>query len=886
MYCHHCGIHNTDERHQCQICEADLSQATKPIHETIYTDLTQFPYIPLLTHTLKSTHPVLWFLVVPIITVLYGVKKIAKTPFLSPLMNCKSPKLHITQIEHMQNLHKKSFETVSTFLEQYEFQPLITIEDMSMAQGMLQYISANWERTIYATVHLSKISGKVNYVTFSAFIPDNIFISVDNTHALPIQHPKNLCITHLPNASLETIYQEFLQNLAQQSVSPASLSLAHLLQKTSNLRQYIVDLGIQQHLLYVKDTPKHAPSVSMCYYHPTNVAVRTCKACGTALCEACYTEYQDQYYCQKCLPEEAKRQTSQVSLPEGAGYAGFGVRTVAALIDTALVGSFLAAIYFGVLYGLRVFLPNSTNIFIPFLITQFIAVLTITAYLIIPVKKYGRTLGQKFLGLRIIDTRNNPPETVTAIVRFAYLLLACLFVFPLLGYLFILFKKNKQGLHDRLAGTFVITKHPGMKALFSWGLLLILGSMMSWYAYQYRAALSWLSFFSSPSSYAPEIILKARWVKDFFQEESSILSYVNRGEYCIVSTPTSMYALQMQTGEIVWSVEEAPNFSLQPLSQNPTLPLLALQTQLDGNRVLFNLDPDSGEILWRQPLDIEYPWISFDAHTIVIYDYSHIYAYDMNGERLWNRRFQDQLSLDYVQLHSGVLLGRYSETSLTLTYLDRTNGEILWEMKESQYSPGYVLDKDLQIFYTEHGEAMLMSLSQPQPLWGTPQKIGHVIAHAEHPVSRDTYLYTTEAAVRKQDGTTIFSHPPHSRFGAESEDFLIILQETGARENAFILIDKYTGAIKQYIEDRTWFAVIYLSEDQSTIYLAANLKPEQSGTVNIQARLIRIDKPTLEVIEIPIGQNIGTLQFKIFSQEHFVFIPSYQRLGGYMLPET
>ena len=55
-----------------------------------------------------------------------------------------------------------------------------------------------------------------------------------------------------------------------------------------------------------------------------------------------------------------------------------------------------------------------------------------------------------------------------------------------------------------------------------------------------------------------------------------------------------------------------------------------------------------------------------------------------------------------------------------LTYLDPTNGEIVWEMKESQYSPGYVLDRDHQIFYTNQGEAMLIHVPEQKTLWETP----------------------------------------------------------------------------------------------------------------------------------------------------------------------
>jgi len=115
---------------------------------------------------------------------------------------------------------------------------------------------------------------------------------------------------------------------------------------------------------------------------------------------------------------------------------------------------------------------------------------------------------------------------------------------------------------------------------------------------------------------------------------------------------------------------------------------------------------------------------------------------------------------------------------------------------------------------------------------------------------------------------------------------LILLQETKNQENTFLLVDKYSGEIQHYIKDQTWFGVIYLTEDRSDIYLTASLKPEKPGAVNIRSQVVRIEKQTFSMTEIPIGQNIDSLQFKIFSQDNFVFIPTYQRIGGYTLPGT
>lgn len=848
----------------------------------IFMDLTQFPYMAIL-HSLKSTNSLLMIIFIPLLTLFYIFKKITGTPFLSASLNSKTPKLHITDVKQFQKLHKKSFNSVSSFLQEHGFEPLIDLEDVSMAQGHIQHLTLNRRRKIYGTVHITKATGKVSYVTFSAFTLNNSFLSVDNTYALPVQTPDNLVLKHLPNASIESIYSEFLHTLEQMPEEPIELPLKTLLPNGYARREFIIEQGLEQGLLHIKGAEKKL-RVSVCYHHPFNAAVRICSVCATALCEACYTEHQDNYYCQNCLPEDAKIAAPQKVATEG-DYAGFGVRTVATLIDLSLIGLFATGVYFGSSHVYRLLIPGETSRAVPFLITQFIAVVSTILYLIAPLKKYGRTLGQKLLGLRVVDRYGNLPDTAATIVRFAYHLFACVFLFPLIGYLFIPFRKNKQGLHDQLAGTFVITRHPKSKALLSWCLLLAICGVIGWQAYQHPLIRSWFSWFHLPSSYSviPEITLEAQWVKTFEQEDDRITSYVNRETLCVVSTATSLHALDMRTGNILWSVNDLPKASIQPLSKNPDFPLLARQYHPDGRWTLLNIDPASGAIIWQQELEGYEPQIMFDSKTILVYDDATVSCYAIDGTLLWKKHFQDQRTLDYAYFHTDVLLGRYSDQSLTLIYLARDTGEIIWEMKDSPYSPGYVIDKDLQFFYTEKDQILLLNVPEQKRVWDTPLDVGYVMGHDEMPSPGESKsslrIYATSAAIRAEDGTIIFSYPPGSRFGAITKDFLILLRDN--QQSEILLVDKSTGDVKHWLRGRPWFFVFYLTEDHSTIYLAANLKPEKPGIIEIHSELLFIDKQTFEFKEIAVGKNIGSLRFKIFPQENFVFIPSFQTIGGY-----
>jgi len=83
-----------------------------------------------------------------------------------------------------------------------------------------------------------------------------------------------------------------------------------------------------------------------------------------------------------------------------------------------------------------------------------IAALVLALYSIIFAAAGGQTPGQRLLGLRVIDGYGRPPTVVRAAVRaLALALSVALFG---LGVLWIAFSREKRGLHDLLAATWVV----------------------------------------------------------------------------------------------------------------------------------------------------------------------------------------------------------------------------------------------------------------------------------------------------------------------------------------------------------------------------------------------------------------------------------------------
>lgn len=185
-----------------------------------------------------------------------------------------------------------------------------------------------------------------------------------------------------------------------------------------------------------------------------------CNHCGLA------SEH-DAQFCQGCgasLHPTTVRLTSSIS-KSAPRYAGFWIRVVAALIDTFL----LLAVIFPVrmllgsavvLVGLNANLPNHETMLVRRLIRLAIGIAIAWAYKAgLESSTYQATLGKMAARLRVTDQEGRRISLARATARYfsKYLSAAALG----LGYVMVGFDDEKQGLHDRIAGTLVLYRAPG-----------------------------------------------------------------------------------------------------------------------------------------------------------------------------------------------------------------------------------------------------------------------------------------------------------------------------------------------------------------------------------------------------------------------------------------
>ncbi len=134
-------------------------------------------------------------------------------------------------------------------------------------------------------------------------------------------------------------------------------------------------------------------------------------------------------------------------------YAGFWIRTGAAIIDTLLIMLVTFPLLLAI-YGWAYFNATKTGLVAgpaDFLISWVLPAVAVIAFWIVK----QATPGKMAVSTKIVDAESgNPASTGQLIGRYFAYFAACI---PLgLGILWVAFDKKKQGWHDKLAGTVVV----------------------------------------------------------------------------------------------------------------------------------------------------------------------------------------------------------------------------------------------------------------------------------------------------------------------------------------------------------------------------------------------------------------------------------------------
>lgn len=135
-------------------------------------------------------------------------------------------------------------------------------------------------------------------------------------------------------------------------------------------------------------------------------------------------------------------------------YAGFWMRFWAYLVDLVIVFSIN-----GILLSPFKFINDGNPIDIGFwTVTGIIGAIVLYLYFLLMTKFYGKTLGKMIFGLRVVREDRQPLEWSDLIFREVIgRFFHRVFWFTNLLYLFVAFGEQKQGIHDMVGSTRVVS---------------------------------------------------------------------------------------------------------------------------------------------------------------------------------------------------------------------------------------------------------------------------------------------------------------------------------------------------------------------------------------------------------------------------------------------
>jgi uncharacterized RDD family membrane protein YckC len=141
-------------------------------------------------------------------------------------------------------------------------------------------------------------------------------------------------------------------------------------------------------------------------------------------------------------------------------YMGFWIRVLAALIDGVILGVINNIVTIPIGPGFEVerdFDNTVTDIYFNggafFLALALTSTISI-AYYVIGYSRWGQTVGKLALGIKVVDANGRLLSPGKAFVRWLGNIVSALIF--CIGYLMVAWDPRKQGLHDKMAGSFVI----------------------------------------------------------------------------------------------------------------------------------------------------------------------------------------------------------------------------------------------------------------------------------------------------------------------------------------------------------------------------------------------------------------------------------------------
>ncbi|MBF0290590.1 MAG: RDD family protein [Nitrospinae bacterium] len=555
-----------------------------------------------------------------------AIARLLRKPRAIPILRGRLLRYRKANLAEESAVSKNLLKSVTAGLRDHEFIPVMDRAVQSVTPGVFERLFANKDKKLYAIATFEP-GGKMDMEIIASSPIGDKAIAVTNRAFDWLDNPGKT--THrLPGASVAELMSAMEYRSPEKNRRGLKFSLKDFVAIIADWRESMFDNAESGRLIVkVKGEEKETSAksgkpqtVTQCHYHAASMAVSLCSVCSKPLCLACGQRAGGKTVCKSCAPKETQDSSLPFDISGELTPAGFFQR--AAIKVAEVVG--LVAI-------LTALLPAGTSAgsIVAF---QFIAAMTFIAYFTIPMVAWGATPLQRLFGVAVVDVETGEiPQPQSALARTGYLFLSMFTFIPAIGYLPALRSLDRRGVHDRIAGTIVLTRSSDVKEKMG-AVALALALIVCGLALKNGGADKAASIFGRAfGGMAPlgRVALDAKW-----KINGVTMAAYNGGSVAAGLTGGALTGIDIETGAVVWKVD---GVKAQGVYADTSSGHYLFTGKKENSQVIGFVSPKDGAIVWTAPLE-RFSGVSpaLTSASLAIADNGKIAAFSRTGKKIWS----------------------------------------------------------------------------------------------------------------------------------------------------------------------------------------------------------------------------------------------------------
>lgn len=741
LVCVRCGLVNEDAKpaSKCAACGAVLAERPEDPYEgkTFGLDLGRLGMresARLLAFFRGKTGPLAE--VSAMADILFD--RVARKPRAIPILKGRLFRYRKVNLANEPAVSKNLLKTVTAELRDRGFMPVMDRAVQSVTPGVFERLFANKDNKLYAIATFGA-DGKSDVEIIASAPAGGKMTTVTNRPLDWLDDPGKT--THrLPGAGVAELMAAMEYRSPEKSRQGLKFSLKDFVAVIADWRESRFDAAESGRLI-VKVRGEEKPAASRpiapgtapeCHYHPGAQAVSQCSACSKPLCLSCGARVNGKNLCPSCLPKGAVESDFPFDISGDLAPAGFFLRASVKVAEIAGLALIFTA-----------FFPSgaSAGSIIAF---QFIAAFTFLAYFTIPMAAWGATPLQRIAGVAVVDVETGDiPPVPSAMARSGYLFLAMLTLIPAIGYLAALRSPDRRGVHDRIAGTIVLTRAGAIKEKAGVAAL-VMALAVGGYSLKNGGTDALVSVFGRAfGGVAPlgRVELTTKWRVDGVKSAA----YNTHGVVAGVVSGT-LAGFDVETGSPVWRLDGVEAVSVHTDADSGAYVFTGVK---DNAHVIGAVSWKNGAVVWMARMEgrPKTAPVSVSAGVAVAGD-GRITMFDRAGEKLWSKDAGGRIS-SIGAVGDAVVVALKGKGSVAF---DAKTGAVIAETEGAPAVAGAVA---LNLF-TGRGWTKPASFTKEG---GRKWALARRLSFATEETAAGEFYHAREMVVRAVDGAIALDYP-------------------------------------------------------------------------------------------------------------------------------